>query len=715
MVKCQYVRNKMKKWGEKKMKKVDTKINFAMIVSCFLVIVVLGDFMLLNVREMFYTNMTELVTSIAKENTNLIEQKIEKSQGIADDISSIVESVVDPAKMSSEGAEYEKTLDPILKKIISNNIQTVMGVYLILNPEQTDTVYGVYYEDVENNGVLQKKEIYKKEYFYEGNERLAWYYDCIDKKEGVWFEPYVSKSNHVEMLSYTKPIYKNNQYVGLLSIDLNFGNLKKFVNEIELLNSGYVFVINENYNFIIHNTLTAEDNMSNAEDGSYSSLIENMKNNATGTTTIQLAGEEKFLSFAKLSNNWTVCAVIGTDALAQNNQKLKSILLYGALFGILVSIIISTLFCRPIGKSITYVTKSLNALSQLDLTVSQKGEKYEKRFKKKNQLGIMVTSVFHLRTHLTNIIVQMKANSKSTLNYANILDDSVKKKSISMDSMSKIMNQIANDSKEQITAAQKGVSNLNSLAQMIEKSIEHTNKVNTYLNITQESNEYNKEQMKSLSEKFLLSSENTKKTGNNIHVLSQKSKNIGAIVTAIDTIALQTNILAINASIEASRAGEQGKGFAVVAKQIKSLSEETTKATEEISTIIEEICDNIAAAEKSMKEEESTLSQSSKAMESTMTSFEAMAENIKNIVVIIKELIQNTNQINLDKEEVIQSMDIIHSLCEKTDNGINKIAVNVEEEAQSIVKMKEISTQLKELSEGLDTITNSFRIDKNAD
>lgn len=692
------------------MKKVDSKINLTVIFSCLLVILVQGTIMMKNVNSMFYTNMTDLVTSTAKENTNLIEQKIEKSQGIADDISSIVEGIVNPSELSEKAKEYEEILDPIIKKIIENNIETAMGAYLILNPENTDDVYGVYYEDINNDGTLVAKEKYKKDYFYKENERLSWYYDCIDKKDGVWFEPYVSKSNNVEMLSYTKPIYKDNIYIGMLSIDLNFGNLKEFVNSIELLNSGYVFVVNDNYNFIIHREMTSEDNMSTSGEETYVELQNMIKNNSFGTVTLNINNQEKFASFSKLSNGWTVCAVIGTDSLESNNENLKRIILYATVFSIFISLISSAIFCRPIGKSITYVTKSLNNLSKLDLTINEKDKKYEKRFKNKNQLGVMITSEMNLRTHLVNIISKLIDNSKKTSNYANILDASVKQKSVSMDGISKVMNQISNDSNEQISVAQRGVDKLNSLAMMIEKSIDYTNKVDTYLSKTQENNESNMKQMQNLSDKFLLSIENTKKTGNNIHILSQKSQSIGNIVTAIETIAKETNILAINASIEASRAGEHGKGFAVVASQIKGLSEQTTAATNEVGNIIQEICQNIAITEQSMKEEENTLFESSKAMNDTSESSATIANDIKNIVDVTKGLITNINQINMDKEDVIQSIDSMLLLSEKTGESINKIVSNVEEETRSILKMKEISKELKELSEGLDLITNSFKM-----
>lgn len=697
------------------LKKVHSRISIAMIIICLLVVALQGSLIFINMNSVLDSELEELVSSTARENTNLIEQKILKSQLIADNIISMVEGVIDPDALSSRAAEYEAILSPIIEQILNNNIDTAMGAYLILDPSKAvptgnrTEIYGVYYEDVNNSGKVQPKQKYDVEYFYKENERLSWYYDCVSKKDGVWFEPYISKSNNVEMLSYTKPIYIKDTYIGMLSIDLNFGNFKTFVNQIQLINNGYVFIINENFYYIVHKTLTAEDNMTTVENGQYKELISQMSSKYSATGQYNIDGKQKYVSFAKLSNNWIVCSVIGQDSLKTALNNLIRMIVFVELLAILFSVLGARISCASIGKSITHITNALDQLSGLDLTLEDKKKKYEEKFTKKNELGIMVTSMKSLRQQLMSIILKLKMQAKSTSTDAGVLDDSITTSSIAMNDINEVMNEVNIASNLQTNAAQKSSESLNSLASKIENSIVQTQNVNDYLNKTQIQNEKNLQEMDNLSTRFQVTQKSTKEVGDNIRILSKRSQDIGKILTTIESIASQTNLLALNASIEAARAGEQGRGFVVVANEIKQLAEETSKATEEINYIIKEICDNISFTEKSVKEGEEAIEKSSEAMQTTKTSFQAIARDIENMVSVTKELISNINKINEDKEDVVEAMDQILLSSDTTGQEIKKVMVTIEDEVKGIEKMKEISVRLKDLSEGLDFVAGSFK------
>lgn len=694
------------------MKKIYTKLTVIVILVSVLGIVLQAFLMVTKTNQMLDNDMKELVEATAREKTNLIEQQIGRAMAIADDISNIVEGIVEIDQFREKSKEYEDILDPILKRIVENNIDKVMGCNLILDPEQTDDsrdeIYGVYYEDLENNGVLVKKTKYTRDRFNGSPD--FWYYNCIDKKEGIWYEPYFSESNQIEMLSYTVPIYKGDVYIALLSIDLNFSAIKNFANDIELINSGYTFIVNSDFNFIAHKTLTIEDNLRTIENGLYDSLADMIEQNDTGFGTYSFDGEEKYLSFAKLSNGWIVCAVIGQDSVIENSSYLKQLTNIVSAVVVVLAIIANVLFIRPIGKAISHATDSLNKLAALQLTMTPEEIKYETNFKRKDELGTMAAAVKILREQFTDIISKVQKKSTDTYESASHLNDSLAESAASMEQSAQAVENISEVSFKQIESTNKSTQALEVLANQIEECVNHTNNVNANLEKTKKQNTKNLEQMKNLKEKFARTKEQTENVSSNVSHLAEQSKSIGGIITTIESIANQTNLLALNASIEAARAGAAGKGFAVVAEEIKNLSEETKKATEEIEKIVSEIQDEIAEAENTAKNSEDAILESTQAMELTSESFESIVNDVNEMIILTTQLEDNIKSIHQSKEQVVDCIVSISQTADENAKNVTAISEMTKIQQGNIAKMQTVNDKMQEVSGDLDKIVKLFVI-----
>lgn len=690
-------------------KKVETKIQIAIIICCIAITTIQGYLLYTNVNTSLTNDMYDLVSSTTEGSKNLIEQRLVKVMDITNDISSTVESIVEPELLPTKAKEYEDILDPIIKKIVNDNIDYVMGAYLLLDPERTDEVYGVYYEDVEVSGNLTKMKKYTKERFDKVNNDPLWYYECIPLKDGKWYEPYVSSAG-VEMTSFTKPIYKNDVYVGMLSIDINFKLFKDYVNNISLIDSGYVFILNENLDFIMHKNYTYEDNLATLNNNSYQDIANKIKDNQKEIFKISINETNKFLTYSRLSNNWIVCSVIGEDTLIENKNHFIKLVLYIAIFCIIISFIIAKIVGNRISSVITYVTNSLNTLSNLDLTISSKDEAYEKKHLKKDQLGIMISSTMNLRHHLRNIIPQIQNNSKITLEYSNNLDSSIEQSSNSMSNISDIMNQLASGSQQQTKSAEDGVSKLSVLADMIEFAISSANNVKSHLNKTQSENKINMKQMQNLADKFEINNSSSKQMAESVNMLSNKVKNIQNMVSTIEAIAKRTNLLSLNASIEAAAAGEHGKGFVVVAKEIGELAAQTSSGTKQIQSIVNEISENMAITENNIKLGESALSEASDAMIQTYQSFDTIDKDIDNMANVSNDLIDTIEKVNQNKEDVIIAINSILSVSKSTASSVENIIKTVHQEDKNIKDLTEASKDLKNISNTLDKIVNLFKI-----
>lgn len=178
--------------------------------------------------------------------------------------------------------------------------------------------------------------------------------------------------------------------------------------------------------------------------------------------------------------------------------------------------------------------------------------------------------------------------------------------------------------------------------------------------------------------------------------LGSKSDQIGTIVQTIEDIADQTNLLALNAAIEAARAGEAGRGFAVVADEVRKLAERTGKATKEISEMIGQIRDEISLAVKEMQN-------TADLVNSGKFDAERSGEALKDIIKSINNLV---NQVNGIATAAGQQKSAIYDIT----SSVNTVSRSAEESAEKSKELLILSERLQELSGELEKVVNKFKV-----
>ena len=686
------------------MRKISTKILTAIIISCVVTSILITGISSAMSKRTVRSESEQNLLNVAKTNAKEINEGLILTKNFVENIEVLMGTTLDLDKINNDenyAESYLESFDGFIYNTVKNNGK-FLGCAVFINPELTNEAHQIIYE--RNATTKEVSKIYKfgKEKFYKNNPEMSWYYNAVDKKDGIWSDPHKDEYSDSIRIAFTKPIYINNTLAGIVAVDLFFNDYKEMINNISVYNEGYAFLLNSQGNYLVDKNYSESDNIKD--------IIGNteMLSKDEGVQYYKDGNSDSILAYSKLYNgNIMVITATQNDILKSINKSVEIVIAITVMLAI-ISAIVAFILSKKITNPIIKITELVNLTSNLDL---RENEKFNKVGTYKDETGTIGNSVLKLRKEITDAVREIKRCSNETSENTVELKTTTDQLKESAELINTAVLELANGAEEQVNEAHVSAEKLCELNNDVDKMISITRGFQNEFGKARTENRAGLNSITDLMIKVKETRELSNKTNNNVSILADKSLLIEDIISTIEDISEQTNLLALNAAIEASRAGESGKGFAVVAEEIRGLSEQTAKATQKINEIISEIRSEIINTKDNMDKSKASLDEMNNSMDASKTIFEKIHNTFELMTEQVENLIKNIENVNSSSEVVYGSMNGIISVCEESAASAEEVSATVQEQLNSVSEVGNRTDKLNLVVNKLEKLINKFIVE----
>ncbi len=360
---------------------------------------------------------------------------------------------------------------------------------------------------------------------------------------------------------------------------------------------------------------------------------------------------------------------------------------------------------KSISQPIKNAAEIARKISEGNLGVEVSGSK------SKNEIGMLLNSEKQMVEKLRSTLSEMQNASQSVYANAQQLSASGTELNTSVQQIASTVDQISRGSQTQAQRIEKSkitveelTKSMNELSSSAKESAEISSQVGVLSERGAESAGEANERMNKIIE---VTNDSAKK----VHKLADKTNEITAALQVIREIADQTNLLALNAAIEAARAGEAGRGFAVVADEVRHLAESSAQSSDDIDTKLKQIQEYAQEVVEEIETSSNEVTQGKMVIDSSLKTLHEIATNIKNVSENVKNLADFAHEQAVKVESISSDAVEVAAVSEENAASTEEASAAVEEQTAQTHEIAAASTQLAELASQLQATLSKFTLE----
>lgn len=423
----------------------------------------------------------------------------------------------------------------------------------------------------------------------------------------------------------------------------------------------------------------------------------------SGSDYVRYNGKSYLFTYQKIgTSNIMLCSLVPESIIVSQANSIRIVTIILVLISCLIAMVVGTLISKGFSKSINKSIKELEKVSKGDLTV-------EFRTNRRDEFALLYGSCNDMLGNIRSLILEVESVYDALTVSLNKVNSSSSTFSETTKDIQHSVHEVEVGVGEQTNSAAACLTEMDSLFNKINTVNDDTNEIGNIASSTQIAIQTGLNSMDNLNSKTKSTTEITDNVIQTIKQLSVHSMNIKQIVNSINDIAEETNLLSLNASIEAARAGAAGKGFSVVANQIRKLADQCLASAGKISNIVNEITIATQDAVSTAQTAEEIVDEQVEAVGATAQSFQALKTHIEHLSEYLESIQNSSKEMEASGSSTLNSMENISAILEQTLASVTSVVNVTDKQSAALTSLDDASSQLMVRAERLGDAISKFK------